>query len=471
MSLPPLSGHALLKKASVELLDTYHGINRRYDLNKRYESTLASHGFDLHRSPEIGHGTYSRILVSKDRRKVAKLQSPRKSAHPEDFARVAEREHQFNAHLSIVEKAPHVVKQTTAIEAPELGRYASIQENAGPNLYEIFLNRKNLQRKSASMYEIESIAKQLLEALAHLHTPHPEFGRKAPLIHFDVKPENAAMDDEGQAVLLDLGIAGRPSTEEKYSYFYRPPESVLGLPTSTSGDIWALGCVIFELATGGPLIPVQAKKRNPQTDADMFHAYKDRLDLQKLPDKLMKQQYPELFNENGQLKDRTCRKFSPYKQAIQKCWSPGEKIDLLIDLLDQILQLDPKKRKTAQELLQHSFFTKESLRKDTKFSLKLTGDREKFGVRICDSKGGVLLTPDPEFHKSCYHLPKLKTPYRLEFFDLSDPDHPIYSETRVIREGQTVEIHLDDLLSSQEVGQIEDRLARIDLQRESYLLK
>jgi dual specificity tyrosine-phosphorylation-regulated kinase 2/3/4 len=47
--------------------------------------------------------------------------------------------------------------------------------------------------------------------------------------------------------------------EKIYTYvqsrFYRSPEIILGVPYSTSIDIWSLGCILSELHTGYPLFP------------------------------------------------------------------------------------------------------------------------------------------------------------------------------------------------------------------------
>lgn len=39
------------------------------------------------------------------------------------------------------------------------------------------------------------------------------------------------------------------------SRYYRSPEAILGIKPSPAIDIWALGCVIFELYTGRILFP------------------------------------------------------------------------------------------------------------------------------------------------------------------------------------------------------------------------
>ena len=49
------------------------------------------------------------------------------------------------------------------------------------------------------------------------------------------------------------------SVDAVYTYiqsrFYRAPEVILGLPYSTSIDVWSLGCIVAELYTGYPLFP------------------------------------------------------------------------------------------------------------------------------------------------------------------------------------------------------------------------
>ena len=45
--------------------------------------------------------------------------------------------------------------------------------------------------------------------------------------------------------------------ERVYTYiqsrFYRSPEVILGLPYEMAIDMWSLGCILAELATGYPL--------------------------------------------------------------------------------------------------------------------------------------------------------------------------------------------------------------------------
>ncbi|AQZ17249.1 YAK1 (YJL141C) [Zygosaccharomyces parabailii] len=117
------------------------------------------------------------------------------------------------------------------------------------NLYELL---KQNQFHGLSMRLIRTFTAQLLDALCVL--------KDSKLVHCDLKPENVLLcsPDRPDLKVIDFGS----SCEERrtiYTYiqsrFYRAPEVLLGIPYSTSIDMWSLGCIVAELFLGIPILP------------------------------------------------------------------------------------------------------------------------------------------------------------------------------------------------------------------------
>jgi serine/threonine-protein kinase len=94
---------------------------------------------------------------------------------------------------------------------------------------------------------------QLCKGLAYAH--------KLGVVHRDIKPANVIIDNEGNARILDFGIASffeddKDSKDEETKLVmgtesYMAPEQRLGLAeTTTLSDVYSLGVVIYEMFTG-----------------------------------------------------------------------------------------------------------------------------------------------------------------------------------------------------------------------------
>ncbi|AKV01307.1 serine/threonine protein kinase [Labilithrix luteola] len=101
------------------------------------------------------------------------------------------------------------------------------------------------------------------DAAAGLHAAHTlrdRDGTSLGVVHRDVSPQNILVSNAGMTMLIDFGVAkarDRVSQETsagqlKGKIRYMAPEQALGRSIDHRADVWALGAVLFELATGFP---------------------------------------------------------------------------------------------------------------------------------------------------------------------------------------------------------------------------
>ena len=187
---------------------------------------------------------------------------------------------------------------------------------------------------------IKQIIFQIICGINYLHS--------LKYLHRDIKPDNILLSSEGKVILTDFDLCRQeskgkddPMTRTAVTLYYRAPEIFFG--DSYYGnkiDIWSIGCVFAELVIGRPL-------------------FRAKNELGTLSNIIENIGCPNEENWPGVSKLPNYLPFRGGDFKLGKMLEEGGLSKEGINMVTQLLMLDPKKRPSCEEILENEYFKKD----------------------------------------------------------------------------------------------------------------
>ena len=222
----------------------------------------------------------------------------------------------------------------------------------------------------------KKITYQILEGLKHIHGKN--------IIHTDIKLDNILIEKSIDKIkynkdinikICDFGTSHLTSDKSNFgigTIDYSAPECIIGLPYGPGIDIWAVGCIIFELITGICLFDYTRyyedgsdcssgfssesyENENDKTQIEFLLLCMMKVILGGFPGKVFKKgkYYENYFDYKGRLR------FSPLfleedtilNVLVDEFNFEQEESEEITEFLLKLLSIDPDKRVNVNELL------------------------------------------------------------------------------------------------------------------------
>ncbi|HLL02942.1 MAG TPA: serine/threonine-protein kinase [Myxococcaceae bacterium] len=148
-----------------------------------------------------------------------------------------------------------------------------VMENVEGSSLEELLNLAAMRAEPVSEAFAAYVAGEVADALHHAHTLCDSQGRPLGIVHRDVSPRNIRLTHRGRVKVTDFGVAlskvgGRMATVGpllKGDIAYSSPEYLMLQPLDARSDLFSLGVVLLEMATGKHLLDLEEVEQAMRT--------------------------------------------------------------------------------------------------------------------------------------------------------------------------------------------------------------
>ncbi|KAJ6812454.1 putative serine/threonine-protein kinase PKH2 isoform X1 [Iris pallida] len=219
------------------------------------------------------------------------------------------------------------------------------------NLYEFQkYNQDNGEDVYFTLPRIQAIARQCLEALEYLH--------HLRIIHCDLKPENILIKSYSRCEVKVIDLGSSCFLTDSLCFYvqsrsYRAPEVILGCSYDEKIDIWSLGCILAELCTGDVLFPNESVVMMLARMIGILGP----IDMEMLK---KGQETPKYFTDDYDLYQKN-EETDQVDYLILERSSLAHHLQAndaaFVDFVSTLLRINPKKRPTASQALQHRWLS------------------------------------------------------------------------------------------------------------------